>query len=132
LHIPKGPLQLYDAGFNTVAFLGEGSEAVNFRYDRLVPQVPGTPINYGMISVLGRENIQVFLGVNGPSCEGEEGRGVERSGVDKVGLIYNAQHHGIRSHDNLDVLGLPRDPMGSDGTGDVSGSCVEVESWRCV
>ncbi len=90
LHISKGLLQLDDTSFNTIAFLSEDSEAVDLRYNRLISQVLGTPIDYGVVSVFGCENVQVLLGVNGSSCEGEEGSGIERSGIDKIRLVDDA------------------------------------------
>ncbi len=63
--------------FDVVTFLGEDSEVVNLCYDRFIAQVFGTPIDYEVVSVFGSENVQVLLGVDGSSCESEEGSGIE-------------------------------------------------------
>ncbi len=89
LYVPESLLQLDDASFDAIPFLGKDSEAVDLRYDRLVSQVFGAFIDCRLVSVSSCKDVQVFLGVNGSSCEGEEGGGVERSGIDEIGLVYN-------------------------------------------
>jgi len=70
--------------FNVITFLGEGLEEVGLHYDRFITQVLGTSVDYWAISMFGRENIQVLLGVDRVSCEGEEWGCIEGSRIDKV------------------------------------------------
>ncbi len=85
-----------------------------------------------MVGMFGCEDVQVLLGIYGAVCEGEEWGRVEWSWVDKVRFVNNSEHHGVRSHDDLDIFCLSRYPIDSDGARDVSQACVEVEPRRCI
>jgi len=76
LYVPESFFKLYDSRLDAISFLREDSEAVNFCYHRLVTEISSASVDDGMISMLGCEDIQVFLGVYRAACESEEWGGV--------------------------------------------------------
>ena len=85
---------------------GEATIAMDFRLKRWVVAVFDGMVDMGALVVPPVKEGEVFFGIDRAITEGEDGVRIQRHRVDVVQPIHQCNHHGVTTHDGLDVLGV--------------------------